>query len=296
MSNNKWVSVFNSNRVGRALMFGIIALLAAGCASQHELDASRNQGRAQDQRIIELEQSVNSWKQKAAQTNTARNSVVEQLAQRDATIASLTSGLRQAERDNDELMEQLNALNPVMLPEDVSGALEELAARYSDLMEFDSRRGMLRLASDMTFDLGSDSVRPEASATLKQVADVLKSADMSAFEIRIVGHTDNVPIRRASTKAKHPTNRHLSVHRAISVEQILAKAGLDPKRMNVMGWGSYRPIVPNAAKGGAKANRRVELFIVPAVHAVEDVASEGRDAPVSGKPVISKKDSDEPMK
>jgi len=296
MSNSKDVSVFNSNGVGVALMLGTIVVLTTGCAAQHELDASRNQSRAQDQRIIELEQSVNSWKQKAAQTSAARNSVVEQLVQRDANIASLTAGLRQAERDNDELMEQLNALNPVMLPEDVSGALEELAARHSDLMEFDSRRGMLRLASDMTFDLGSDAVRPEAFATLKQVADVLKSADMSAFEIRIVGHTDNVPIRRASTKAKHPTNLHLSVHRAISVEQILAKAGLDPKRMSVLGWGPYRPIVPNEAKGGAKANRRVELYIVPAVDVVEDVASENGGTPVSGKPVISKKDSDEPMK
>lgn len=253
----------------KAVACGSLLLLGIGCASQSEIDNSRNTNRGQAQRIEELEQAVDSWRARAMQADDARTAYAEQLAGRDAVIGRIKAGLQRAEADNDGLLEQMNALNPVLLPDDVSGALEDLAAAHADIMEYDPQRGMLRLASDLTFDLGSDTVRPAAAAMLKKVAGVLKSVDVAAFEIRVVGHTDNVPIRRAATKAKHPTNLHLSVHRAISVEQVLASAGIDPRRMSVMGWGEYRPLVANAKAGGAKANRRVELYLVPATQDYE---------------------------
>ena len=285
---------------------GLLLMFSVGCASQGDLDASRNKMRAQDQRIIELEQEVDSWKSQADAADSAARKYVDELSKRDAIVASLRAGLTQAQQDNDHLLEELNSMNPVMLPAEVSSALEEIASKHADLMEFDAKRGMLRLASDLTFDLGSDAVRSDAVKTLNEVAKVLKSTDLTTFDIRVVGHTDNVPIRRAATKAKHPTNLHLSVDRAISVQQILAKAGIDPHRMSVMGWGEYRPIVPNAAKGGAKANRRVEIFLVPTTYEAGAISSESNQPegnsvgdnaePVSGKKVGPAGNNSEPIK
>jgi len=280
---------------------GLLLAFGVGCAAQGDLDASRNKMRAQDQRIIELEQEIDSWKSQASTADSSARKYVDELSKRDAIVASMRAELDQAMQDNEKLVTELNSMNPVMLPADVSSSLEEIASQHSDLMEFDTRRGMLRLASDLTFDLGSDAVRSDAVKTLNEVAKVLTSTDLTSFDIRIVGHTDNVPIRRAATKAKHPTNLHLSVDRAISVQQILAKAGVDPHRMSVMGWGEYRPIVPNASKGGAKANRRVEIFLVPSTMDAGALSSSsqapaGDSGEIAGKRVEPSGSNNEPIK
>ena len=106
------------------------------------------------------------------------------------------------------------------------------------------------------------ALKAEAAATLAMLADILNAEEASAFELRVIGHTDNVPVERPRTKALHPTNVHLSVHRAISVRGALVEAGVEPMRIQVAGYGEFRPIVPNGAKGAA-ANRRVELLLVP---------------------------------
>ena len=55
---------------------------------------------------------------------------------------------------------------------------------------------------------------------------------------------------------------HLSVSRAISVRSALTPAGIDETRIQVAGYGEFRPITTNGAKGAAE-NRRVELFLFP---------------------------------
>ena len=85
------------------------------------------------------------------------------------------------------------------------------------------------------------------------------------FDVLIVGHTDDIPIKKPDTLLKHPSNWHLSAHRAISVERILAAAGMLETRLSVMGMGQFRPIAPNASgQKGNPMNRRVEIYIVPA--------------------------------
>jgi len=72
-------------------------------------------------------------------------------------------------------------------------------------------------------------------------------------------------IGRPATRQKHPTNWHLSAHRAIAVEKVLAQAGMNEIRLAVMGMGEFRPIEPNKPnQEGNPRNRRVEIYIVPA--------------------------------
>ncbi len=137
-----------------------------------------------------------------------------------------------------------------------------MASAYPNLLSFDASTGMLRFASDFTFDLGSAELKPNAAATIATLADILNAEQASPFELRIIGHTDNVPIERPATRQRHPTNMHLSVHRAISVRKALAGAGVEPARIQVAGYGEFRPIVPNGPKGAAE-NRRVDLILIP---------------------------------
>ena len=93
---------------------------------------------------------------------------------------------------------------------------------------------------------------------------IMNTDEGATFDVVVVGHTDDMPIKKASTLKNHPTNWHLSVHRAISVERMLDGNGIAPERMAVKGYGEYRPVEPNkAGKKGNAANRRVEIFIIP---------------------------------
>jgi chemotaxis protein MotB len=164
--------------------------------------------------------------------------------------------------DYDRLQRQLVELGAGPLPAEVVDALTELAARYPEVLEFDPRRGMIRFNADFTFPLGSVKLSESARQALATFATILDSPGAENLEIRIVGHTDNVPIRRPQTRAQHPTNVHLSVHRAIAVRDALVGDGVAPARFSVMGYGEYRPVAANG-RNGSPENRRVEVFLTP---------------------------------
>ena len=73
--------------------------------------------------------------------------------------------------------------------------------------------------------------------------------------IQVEGHTDNVPI----STSKFPSNWELSVSRAIAVARIMIDNGIEPNRINVAGYGEFRPLVDNQNKDNRKKNRRIEL-------------------------------------
>jgi chemotaxis protein MotB len=82
----------------------------------------------------------------------------------------------------------------------------------------------------------------------------------------IMGHTDAQKIS-PGTAQRHPTNVHLSAHRAISVRSALGSMGVPSDKMFVAGWGEFRPVAANGPKGECAANRRVEIYLTHATTA-----------------------------
>jgi chemotaxis protein MotB len=224
-----------------------------------------------------------------------------QLAQAAGDLASLDA-LRKGQNvdvdkllaDYEELLKKVGNMNGGPLPDELNKSLLALAAMYPDLLQFDERRGMIRFAADFTFDPGSVGLKPSAIAALKALAPILNSSEASPFEVVVVGHTDNVPIRKSA--AQHPTNMHLSAHRAIAVRDALNKDGVSASRFLIAGYGEYRPLVANGPNGAAQ-NRRVDVYLmpyfVPSTMAVEPSAS----APTPAVPATAPKVvDDEPTK
>jgi chemotaxis protein MotB len=149
-----------------------------------------------------------------------------------------------------------------VLPPALDAALKEFAADHPDMITYDAKRGAVKWQSDLLFALASVVVRDSAKASLTEFARIVDSPAAGEFDVLIVGHTDNIPIKRSETMKMHPTNWHLSVHRAISVSNVLQKDGLSPKRLGVMGFGEYRPVADNNTDAGRAKNRRVEIFLV----------------------------------
>lgn len=149
------------------------------------------------------------------------------------------------------------------LPAELDTALRDFAARFPDSVYYDPQRGIVKWTSDLLFALGSDIVKDSAVSSLNGFAEILNSPAASGFEALIVGHTDSMRISREETRRLHPTNWHLSVHRAIAVSDVLQQHGVAADRIGVMGFGEYRPIAPNDSEAGRSQNRRVEIYIVP---------------------------------
>jgi chemotaxis protein MotB len=191
---------------------------------------------------------------------------------KDAMLASLQSEREMLRNAINDLQAKLMAAGEVplppiggpALPEDLDRELKAFAAANPDLVEYDADRGMVKFKTDLLFAPGSDEVAAAAKAALEKFAQIVKSPTASRFGVYVAGHTDNVPIKKADTLKRHPTNWYLSAHRAVSVMEILEASGVPSVRLSVLGFSEFQPVAANAPgnKGNA-ANRRVEIWIVP---------------------------------
>ena len=109
---------------------------------------------------------------------------------------------------------------------------------------------LITLDSGILFDVDKYDVRPEAEVALKNLAVVLKEADVKAFQID--GHTDS--------DASDEHNQVLSENRANAVKNFLAAQGLTAE-ISINGYGESRPIASNDTAEGKQKNRRVEIII-----------------------------------
>lgn len=143
------------------------------------------------------------------------------------------------------------------LPGDVDAALQAFADRSAGRVTYDRAQAAVSFANDRLFASGQDAIDRDGRKLLDEFAAIAARTAPAAFELIVVGHTDNSPITGGSS-ARHATNWHLSVHRAIAVKDVLVSAGIPENRIGVMGYGAFRPL------GGDRAlDRRVEIFLAP---------------------------------
>lgn len=258
------------------VLAGLIAI--GGCVSQSRVDELESLYRRSQEQVENLKAQLEEAEARIAALQAASGTPTpELLAQLQQAIAERDQA-RKALADAEAALRNLGRVGVPILEPELDAALQQLAASNPDLMTYIPEQGMVRFNADLTFPLGSTDVNPNARQALQRLATILGSAVAQKYEVRIEGHTDTVPISRADTRAKHPTNWHLSVHRAIAVKDVLAAGGVPNVRMIVAGAGEYRPVVPNVGRGGAQANRRVEIYLVGSTYHGPD-ASASRAAP-----------------
>lgn len=111
----------------------------------------------------------------------------------------------------------------------------------------------LRLSvRDIRFVPDSNEVLPSEHGRLDEIADVLKLAPDAQFLVE--GHTAAV--------GKPEGEQKLSVERARTIAEELAKRGVNAAAFICRGWGGTRPIADNATDAGRAQNRRVEITIL----------------------------------
>lgn len=250
---------------------GIICVALAiifvnGCAG-NQIKSLKDQNRVQQEKIDSLESELNATKFKLGGTSGELDALklqsASELGLRDEQMGALDADVA-AKRKLILKMKARLLSGGVKLPMELSVLLQDFA-NANNMVTFDENSGMVKFKSDLVFSSGSDQVTSQAMAPIKALCNILNTEDGKKFDVVVVGHTDNVRIQKSSTKALHPTNWHLSVHRAISVSRVMINDNIAPTRLSVKGFGEYRPFVENVpGKKGTSANRRVEILIVPA--------------------------------
>lgn len=268
-------------------------MLSVGCVPQDRYDQLLMTNRSLQEQLSTAESERDTARGNLETVRSQLTRATENISELEAENSRLDRELGNLVQDYDALLQRVSELEIGPLPEEVESAIQALAQSYPDVLSFDAQRGMLRFASDFTFDLGSVELKPDAVATLQELARVLNSDAAKDLEARIIGHTDDVPIRRAETLRHHPTNMHLSVHRAISVRDRLVNDGVGSRRIQVAGYGPYRPVRPHQP-GGTPENRRVEIFLVPMPPDVTPTESEREESAPRRSP--DEQRSPEPMK
>jgi len=127
----------------------------------------------------------------------------------------------------------------------------------SVINDYIDERGLVISFSDkLVFDSGSAAVKPEAREAILKIGTMLKKLPNY---IRVEGHTDDLPIHNS----QFSSNWELSAVRAINVVDILINdVKIDPARLSIVGYGEYKPLVPNTSEANRQKNRRVDIVVM----------------------------------
>ena len=124
------------------------------------------------------------------------------------------------------------------------------------VVRVDQRRVSVSLSDQLMFDSGKAELKPEGMRVLFKIAEFIKD---SVPAVAVEGHTDSVPLRGGIYR----DNWGLSAARAAAVASYLNdRAGFDPQKLQAVGYGSHRPIVPNDTPEHMALNRRVDLVFL----------------------------------
>jgi len=141
---------------------------------------------------------------------------------------------------------------------DFFGKLRDILGNRPDIRVVGDR---FVFQSEVFYDSGQATLRPEGRAELDQLAGALLDLEKQIpseinWVLRVDGHTDT---RQLSATSPFKSNWELSSARAISVVQYLISKGVPPQRLVAAGFGEFQPIDQGSSDEAFSHNRRIEL-------------------------------------
>lgn len=151
-----------------------------------------------------------------------------------------------------------------LLKIDVQDAVQAMELEDVVAVGTDDRGLTIEFASSAFYRPGSAEIREEAIPALQRIAATIGAERYRGFQVEVQGHTDDTPI----SNELFPSNWELSGGRASRVVRFFADTGIEPERMEAIGYADTRPKVPNRDAFGEPlpANREVNRRVVVRVH------------------------------
>src|SRR5437762_5465509 len=232
------------------------AFTLCGCVSTgtyEKLEADKNQ------EIAALQKQRGTLQEQVQTLQSQRSALEQQQADLSRQIAALEQQKTQLLTATQQDKSQYDSLVRNLTEEVKKGQLQ--VRQFKDMLT-------VEVAEQLFFDSGRATLKEQGKAVLSKVGEALKGYEDKV--IRVVGHTDNVPI----STAQFPSNWELSAARATTVVRFLQSAGVAPERLTASGRGEFSPVASNDDAEGRRKNRRIEITLVDR-NVAQEVQSSG---------------------
>jgi chemotaxis protein MotB len=262
---------------------------------QQNLDQEAAQRKAAEQQATELQSRLDGLENQNGQLNSELGNVRgqitdlekklqsgsassrEEIARLQKQAADLEANTARITKEREQLLQEQSQLAATLeqerlakeeeikrltrTQEDLSKSLQEEISKGNITIQQVRDRLTINMVDRVLFDSGQAQVKPAGVQVLKQVADVLNK--ITDKQIRIEGHTDNVPIS-SKLQNRFKTNWELSTTRATTVVRYLIdQGGVDRQYLSAVGYADTHPLASNDTEEGRSSNRRIEIVLYP---------------------------------
>lgn len=224
-----------------------------------ELNRAKEALDAQKEEAARLAQERDRLAQGHAQLSEEQQKLLASLQQEQDRLKAEEAEKARLEREREAKEEEIRRLTKAQ--QDLTKSLQDEIDKGNITIQQVRDRLTINMIDKVLFDSGQAHVKPAGLKVLKQVSDVLR--DVPDKQIRIEGHTDNVPIG-VKLRDKFATNWELSTARATSVVRFLIEqGGIDRTMISAAGYADTRPVAANDSDEGKASNRRIEIVLYP---------------------------------
>jgi len=142
------------------------------------------------------------------------------------------------------------------LQRQLTGALGPEIERHEVVLKAHREGLVISLREIGFFDSGSAELRPTSEDAVRRIAEMLSA---QPNDIRIEGHTDNVPIHNSH----FASNWELSTARATEMIRLfITHYNFPATRLSAAGYAEYHPVAANQSAEGRAQNRRVDIVVL----------------------------------
>jgi chemotaxis protein MotB len=217
--------------------------------------------------ITDLEQKLANGSASAREEIAKLQKQASELEGNAARIAKEREQLRQEQSqlattlEQERLAKEEEIKRLTRTQEELSKSLQDEISKGNVTIQQVRDRLTINMVDRVLFNSGQAQVKPAGVKVLKQVSDVLNK--ISDKQIRIEGHTDNVPIS-SKLQDRFKTNWELSTARATTVVRYLIdQGGVDRQYLSAVGYADTHPLASNDSEEGRSSNRRIEIVLYP---------------------------------
>ncbi|WP_263383851.1 OmpA family protein [Granulicella arctica] len=214
--------------------------------------------RSEDARISTLRKQADERQRNAenakqqAQNDAQQSQLQAQQAQLEAERARAAQAEADAQRARAEAQAAAAQQQASKSVEDANAVREKLRAQLNSVLATsESARGLIVNMSDVLFDTGKYTLKPDTKVSLAKVSGIL--AAYPTLKLQVEGYTDSV--------GGDEYNQKLSENRAGAVRDFLVSQGVQMNNISATGYGKAKPVADNGTAQGRAQNRRVNLVV-----------------------------------
>ncbi len=226
---------------------------------------------AQQQLAMQQAQEAAQQAQIAAQQQALQRAQADaQAAQAEAAAANARAAQVAAEHNAQQATDQTEQMR------------ERLRTQLNQVLQTqETARGLIVKMSDVLFDTGKYTLKPEAREKLAKVSGILLA--YPNLKVQVEGYTDNV--------GGDQYNLTLSQQRGDAVRAYLVSQGVSPDNITATGYGMSNPVADNSTAAGRAQNRRVNLVVSGSAIGVQ----QSQPAPAPAPPALPQGTSNPPQ-